>query len=34
MPYYKAEVMRYHNIAIDQEYSSRVLDGDQSIYLP
>lgn len=33
MPAYKAEVMRFHNIASD-EYDRRTLDGDQSIYLP
>jgi hypothetical protein len=34
MPYYKAEVMRVHKIADEQEYNRRVIDGDQSIYLP
>ncbi len=34
MPYYKAEVMRLHSIASDEEYSRRVLEGDKSIYLP
>ena len=34
IPYYKAEVMRFHNITSDEEYSRRVLEGDQSIYLP
>jgi hypothetical protein len=34
MPYYKAEVMRLHNITSDEEYSRRVLKGDTSIYLP
>jgi hypothetical protein len=34
MPYYKAEVMRVHNITDEQEYNRRVIDGDQSIYLP
>lgn len=33
MPYYKAEVMRLHNIS-DEEYDRRTLEGDQSIYLP
>ena len=33
MPYYKAEVMRFHNITSD-EYDSRTLEGDMSIYLP
>ena len=34
MPYYKAEVMRLHNITSDEEYTRRILDGDMSIYLP
>ena len=34
MPYYKAEVMRIHNIKSDEEYKRRVLEGDNSIYLP
>jgi hypothetical protein len=34
MPYYKAEVMRLHNITSDEEYDRRTLEGDQSIYLP
>jgi hypothetical protein len=34
MPYYKAEVMRFHNITSDEEYNRRVIEGDQSIYLP
>ena len=33
MPYYKAEVMRLHSITSD-EYDSRTLEGDWSIYLP
>ena len=33
MPYYKAEVMRLHSITSD-EYDSRTLEGDRSIYLP
>ena len=33
MPYYKAEVMRFHSITSD-EYDSRTLEGDRSIYLP
>ncbi len=33
MPYYKAEVMRLHNITSD-EYNTRTLEGDRSIYLP
>jgi hypothetical protein len=33
MPYYKAEVMRLHNITSD-EYDRRTLEGDRSIYLP
>lgn len=34
MPYYKSEVMRRHNITSDEEYNRRVLEGDESIYLP
>jgi hypothetical protein len=34
IPYYKAEVMKVHNITSDEEYNRRVLAGDQSIYLP
>ena len=34
MPYYKDEVMRYRNIATDEEYTRRILEGDESIYLP
>ena len=34
MPYYKEEVMRLHNITSDEEYKRRVLEGDESIYLP
>ena len=34
MPYYKAEVMQVHNIASDEEYTRRILEGDESIYLP
>jgi len=33
MPYYKAEVMRFHDITSDEEYNRRVLEGDESIYL-
>ena len=33
MPYYKVEVMHLHSITSD-EYESRKLEGDQSIYLP
>jgi hypothetical protein len=33
LPYYKAEVMRLHNIS-DEEYDRRTLEGDMSIYLP
>jgi hypothetical protein len=33
MPYYKAEVMRVHNLS-EEEYNRRTLEGDQSIYLP
>lgn len=33
MPYYKAEVMSVHNLT-SEEYDRRVLEGDQSIYLP
>ena len=33
MPYYKAKVMRLHSITSD-EYDSRTLEGDRSIYLP
>jgi hypothetical protein len=33
MPYYKAEVMRLHNIT-SGEYDSRTIEGDRSIYLP
>jgi hypothetical protein len=34
MPYYKVEVMQVHNIATDEEYARRILEGDESIYLP
>lgn len=34
MPYYKAEVMRLHNLTSDEEYTRRILEGDESIYLP
>ena len=34
MSYYKAEVMQVHNIATDEEYTRRILEGDESIYLP
>jgi hypothetical protein len=34
MPYYKEEVMRLHNIESDEENNQRILEGDQSIYLP
>ena len=34
MPFYKAEVMRLHNITSDEEYNRRTLEGDESIYLP
>jgi hypothetical protein len=34
MPYYKDEVMRYRNIVTDEEYTRRILEGDESIYLP
>ena len=34
LPSYKAYVIQYHNISSDEEYSRRVLEGDQSIYLP
>jgi hypothetical protein len=34
MPYYKAEVMQVHNIAKDEEYTRRILEGDESMYLP
>ena len=34
MPAYKAEVMRFHNIASDEYDRHLHLDGDQSIYLP
>ena len=33
MPYYKAEVMQFHQIS-DEEYDRRTLEGDMSIYLP
>ncbi|MGH9911667.1 MAG: hypothetical protein ACRD4W_04410 [Nitrososphaeraceae archaeon] len=33
MSYYKAEVMRLHNITSD-EYNNSTLEGDRSIYLP
>ena len=33
-PYYKAEVMQVHNIATDEEYTRRILEGYESIYLP
>ena len=33
MPYYKAEVIQYHQISED-EYDRRTLEGDQSIYMP
>jgi hypothetical protein len=34
MPYYRSEVMRVHKITDEQEYNRRVVEGDQSIYLP
>ena len=34
VPYYKAEVMQVHNIATDKEYTRRILEGDESMYLP
>ena len=34
MPYYKAEVMHFQKITSDEEYKRRVLEGDNSIYLP
>ena len=34
MPYYKLEIMKVHNITSDEEYSRRIIEGDQSIYLP
>jgi hypothetical protein len=34
MHYYKVEVMQVHNIATDEEYTRRILEGDESIYLP
>ena len=34
LPHYKLEIMRVYNITSDEEYSRRVLEGDESIYLP
>ena len=34
MPYYKQEVMQVHNITSDEEYIRRIIEGDESIYLP
>ena len=33
MSYYKAEVILFHQIS-EEEYDTRTLEGDQSIYLP
>jgi hypothetical protein len=34
VPYCKAEVMQVHNIATDKKYTRRILEGDESMYLP
>jgi hypothetical protein len=34
LPYYKKTVMSVHNITSDEEYTKRILEGDESIYLP
>jgi hypothetical protein len=34
VPYCKVEVMQVHNIATDEEHTRRILEGDESIYLP
>ena len=31
---YKAEVMQVHNIVTDEEYTRRIMECDESIYLP
>ena len=33
LPIYKKEVMRHHQLS-EEEYNRRVVEGDQSIYLP